>query len=221
MSFQKDRRLSVSTKVPKNFARTPPPAFLFPDQRFQRPQPVKPAEPFNARSRRRRCLAPLIFRVNQFFLKNFLNTPEARRPQRRRPSKESQSPCQPGFSALPQTRKPRLPNPLRQARLQPQRPARFQASGGYTDTTPSPQASNDRNTNYLNEQESRTERRPARIHMSARALHIEGATRAGKILRQALRTWSQMRARQVTTHAGALFFHILIAAGCIAAWRAA
>ena len=154
MSFQKDRRLSVSTKVPKNFARTPPPAFLFPDQRFQRPQPAKPAKPFNARSRRRRCLAPLIFRVNPFFLKNFLNTPEAQGPRRRRPSKEDQSPCQPGLSALPQTREPRLPNPLRQARLRPQRPARFQASGGYTDTAPTPQPSNDKYANYLNEPES-------------------------------------------------------------------
>ena len=99
--------------------------------------------------------------------------------------------------------------------------ARHRASGGYTDTLPSPQAANDRNTNYLNEQESQTERRPARIHTSARAPHIEGATHAGKILRQALRTRPRMRARQVATHADAFFFHILIAAGCIAAWRAA
>lgn len=73
MSFQKDRRLSVSTKVPKNFARTPPPAFLFPDQRFQRPEP----EAF--RSHR---LAPgvggggdlvaSVFRVKRFFLKKNL-----------------------------------------------------------------------------------------------------------------------------------------------------
>ena len=47
--------MSVSTVEPqKVLARTPPPAFLFPDQRFQRPRPVKPAKPFNARSRRRR-----------------------------------------------------------------------------------------------------------------------------------------------------------------------
>ena len=33
--------------------------------------------------------------------------------------------------------------------------ARFRARGGYTDPAPSPQASNDRFTNYLNEPESR------------------------------------------------------------------
>ena len=111
MSFQKDRRLSVSTKVPKNFARTPPPAFLFPDQRFQRPKPAKPAEPFGARSRRRRCLAPLIFRVKQFFLKNFSNTPETRRPRRRRPSKESQSPSQPNHPTFLKFQTPKLLEP--------------------------------------------------------------------------------------------------------------
>ena len=123
MSFQKDRRLSVSTKVPKNFARTPPPAFLFPDQRFQRPGPEEPAKPFNARSRRRRCLPPLIFRVNQFFLKNFLNTPETRRPRRRRLSNEGRSHCQPGFSAFPQTRnqgsRPTSQNPVAEIRAPP------------------------------------------------------------------------------------------------------
>ena len=156
MSFQKDRRLSVSTKVPKNFARTPPPAFLFPDQRFQRPTPEEPAKPFNARSRRRRCLPPLIFRVNQFFLKNFSNTSETRRPRRRRLSKEDRFLSQQGFSAFSQTRKPKLPNPLRQARRRPPRTARFRASGGYTDLPPSPQALNDSFTNYLNERESRS-----------------------------------------------------------------
>ena len=154
MSFQKDRRLSVSTKVPKNFARTPPPAFLFPDQRFQRPKPVKPAEPFSASSRRRLCLAPLIFRVKQFFLKNFSNTPETRRPRRRRLSNEDRFPSQPGFSAFSQTRKPKPSNPLRKARRRPSRPARFRASGGYTDPPPSPQAHNDGFANYLTEPES-------------------------------------------------------------------
>ena len=154
MSFQKDRRLSVSTKVPKNFARTPPPAFLFPDQRFQRPKPVKPAEPFSASSRRRRCLAPLIFRVKQFFLKNFSNTPETRRPRRRRLSNEDRFPSQPGFSAFSQTQKPKPSNPLRKTRRRPSRPARFRASGGYTDTAPNPQPLNDSFTNYLNERES-------------------------------------------------------------------
>lgn len=105
MSFQKDRRLSVSTKVPKNFARTPPPAFLFPDQRFQRPHRKIRLNRLTPVRGGGRCLAPLIFRVNQFFLKNFLNTPETRRPRRRRPSKESLTPSQQGFSAFSQNRK--------------------------------------------------------------------------------------------------------------------
>ena len=38
---------------------------------------------------------------------------------------------------------------------EPNAAARLRASGGYTDTTPSPQALNDSFTNYLNERESR------------------------------------------------------------------
>ena len=53
--FSKRPQLSVSTDEPRRaLARTPPPAFLFPDQRFQRPEPVEPAELFSAGSRRRR-----------------------------------------------------------------------------------------------------------------------------------------------------------------------
>ncbi|WP_292083862.1 hypothetical protein, partial [Brevundimonas sp. UBA7506] len=37
---------------------------------------------------------------------------------------------------------------------EPNAAARLRASGGYTDTTPSPQALNDSFTNYLNERES-------------------------------------------------------------------
>ena len=69
MSFQKDRRLSVSTKVPKNFARTPPPAFLFPDQRFQRPGPEEPAGLFSAGPRRRRLFSCLSFRCQAVLFK--------------------------------------------------------------------------------------------------------------------------------------------------------
>ena len=98
--FKKTADVSVDRQSRRTIARTPPPAFLFPDQRFQRPKPEKPAKPFNARSRRRRCLTPLIFRVNQFFLKNFFNTPEARRPRRRRLSKESRTSSQQGFSTF-------------------------------------------------------------------------------------------------------------------------
>ncbi|MNV16107.1 hypothetical protein D3C71_1068610 [compost metagenome] len=116
----------------------------------------KPAKPFSARSRRRRCLPPLIFRVNQFFLKNFFNTPEARRPRRRRLSKESRTSSQQGFSTFSaklETEAP--PYRSRPARFRTPRPARLQASGGYTDPSPSPQDKNDLFANYLAEPESK------------------------------------------------------------------
>src|SRR5690606_3888996 len=67
--FSKRPQLSVSTKVPKNFARTPPPAFLFPDQRFQRPGPDQPAELFSAGSRRRRLSSCPSFRCQAVLFK--------------------------------------------------------------------------------------------------------------------------------------------------------
>ena len=63
-------------------ARTPPPAFLFPDQRFQRPGPEGPPD----------CLAPVrggggylnrfVFRVKHFFLKKFSTSPKRPGPLR-------------------------------------------------------------------------------------------------------------------------------------------
>ena len=121
------------------------------------------------RKNRPDCLAPVrggggvrdasVFRVKQFFLKNFSNTPETRRPRRRRLSNEDRFLSQPGFSAFSQTRKPKPSNPLRKARRRPSRPARFRASGGYTDPPPSPQAHNDSFTNYLTKPESRSPRK--------------------------------------------------------------
>ena len=116
MSFQKDRRLSVSTKVPKNFARTPPPAFLFPDQRFQRPEAETPPNRLTPVPGGGGVLDASVFRVKQFFLKNFLFTKPLRKERRRRLSSESRSPCQPGFSAFLQFRKPKLPTPTENRR---------------------------------------------------------------------------------------------------------
>jgi len=146
MSFQKDRRLSVSTKL---FRRTVSLGhrrlrFSFQINDFKDQDRNKPAKPFSARSRRRRCLPPLIFRVKQFFLKNFLSTLPNPKARRRRLSKESQTPSQQGFSTFSaklETEAP--PHRSRPARLRTPRPARFQASGGYTDPTPSPQDKND------------------------------------------------------------------------------
>ena len=102
MSFQKDRRLSVSTKL---FRRTASLGhrrlrFSFQINDFKDQDRNKPAKPFSARSRRRRCLPPLIFRVKQFFLKNFLSTLPNPKDRRRRLSKESRSPSQQGFSTF-------------------------------------------------------------------------------------------------------------------------
>jgi hypothetical protein len=110
MSFQKDRSCQCRLKQFRRtvFARTPPPAFLFPDQRFQRPRPED----------RPNCLAPVrggggylaapVFGVKQFFLKNFLFTKPSPEERRRRLSSESRSPCQPGFSAFLRFPKPKL-----------------------------------------------------------------------------------------------------------------
>src|SRR6218665_135237 len=68
MVSSKRPQLSVSIDSSEELvARTPPPAFLFPDQRFQRPRPEEPAPLFSAGERRRRrcsrlslrCQAPL------------------------------------------------------------------------------------------------------------------------------------------------------------------
>ena len=96
--------------------------FSFQINDFKDPNRSRPAQPFNARSRRRRCLPPLIFRVNQFFLKNFFNTPEARRPRRRRLSKESRTSSQQGFSTFSAKLETEAP-PYRS------RPARFRTPG--------------------------------------------------------------------------------------------
>ncbi len=146
MSFQKDRRLSVSTKL---FRRTVSLGhrrlrFSFQINDFKDQDRNKPAKPFSARSRRRRCLPPLIFRVKQFFLKNFLSTLPNPKDRRRRLSKESRTPSQQGFSTFSaklETEAP--PHRSRPARFRTPRPARFQASGGYTDPSPSPQDKND------------------------------------------------------------------------------
>ena len=53
-------------------ARAPPPAFLFPNQRCQRPEPALPAPPFSARCRRRRLSSrpgfPCQSALSSFFL---------------------------------------------------------------------------------------------------------------------------------------------------------
>jgi hypothetical protein len=53
-------------------------------------------------------LATPHFRVKLFFLKNFFRRKRPRRDRRERLPKDNQTPCQPGFSAIPQTRKPKL-----------------------------------------------------------------------------------------------------------------
>jgi len=194
--------------------------FSFQINDFKDPNRSRPAQPFNARSRRRRCLPPLIFRVNQFFLKNFFNTPEARRPRRRRLSKESRTSSQQGFSTFSaklETEAP--PYRSRPARLRTPQPARFQASGGYTDPSPSPQDKNDRFTNYLDEQESKSAAQnrtppspyiegrqitPAAQHQPPSHLHAQG----GKILRHPRLMTQQTRSSRRDGRSIALLFHI-------------
>ena len=53
-------------------------------------------------------LATPHFRVKLFFLKNFFRRKRPRRDRRERLPKDNQTPCQPGFSATPQTQKPKL-----------------------------------------------------------------------------------------------------------------
>ena len=159
MSFQKDRRLSVSTKVPKNFARTPPPAFLFPDQRFQRPKPAKPAGLFSAGPRRRRRSRRLSFPCQAVLFKelSFLRSRSRRSGgggylmkadllvnQAFRPFRRSGNQSIPGCTTV---------EPVSELAA-----ARFRARGGYTEPALNPQASNDRFANYLNEPESRKRR---------------------------------------------------------------
>ena len=77
------------------------------------------------RKNRPNCLAPVrggggylaapVFRVKQFFLKNFLFTKPLREERRRRLSSEGRSPCQPGFSAFLRFPKPKLRRPQQTA----------------------------------------------------------------------------------------------------------
>jgi hypothetical protein len=90
------------------------------------------------RKNRPNCLAPVrggggylaapVFRVKQFFLKNFLFTKPLREERRRRLSSEGRSPCQPGFSAFLRFPKPKLRRP--------------QQTAGKTERHPSTQSSN-------------------------------------------------------------------------------
>jgi len=221
MSFQKDRRLSVSTKVPKNFARTPPPAFLFPDQRFQRPKPVKPAQPFSARLRRRRCLAPLIFRVNQFFLKNFLNTPK---------------PKDPGGGGLL-----RKTNPLVNQAFQPFRKPENQGSQIHfakpvsgpsappvskraADIRTQPRLHNPQMTNMRTistNQSPRQDATPSAFAPRPATRMIGRTIQGGEILRHTSHSKDLTRTDRPETNTDAFFFHISFTAGCIAASRAA
>ena len=67
--------VSVELTVPKNrFARTPPPAFLFPDQRFQRPRPESLSDRLAPVCGGGGCLNRFDFRVKHFFLKKFSTT---------------------------------------------------------------------------------------------------------------------------------------------------
>lgn len=117
----------MSRQFRRTVARTPPPAFLFPDQRFQRPREPENrthrlapgcggggdvvASVFRVKRlfRRRTSFRPprpetgealfsaSIFRVKWFFLKKNLCLRTGPGSRWRRLSKESQSPCQPGF----------------------------------------------------------------------------------------------------------------------------
>src|SRR5690606_10578682 len=67
--FKKTAVVSVET-ISRIVARTPPPAFLFPDQRFQRPKTGDPILPFSARLRRRRRCSRLAFPCQAIIPKN-------------------------------------------------------------------------------------------------------------------------------------------------------
>lgn len=56
-------------------------------------------------------LATPHFRVKLFFLKNFFRRKRPRRDRRERLPKDNQTPCQPGFSATPQTPETEAPSP--------------------------------------------------------------------------------------------------------------
>lgn len=222
MSFQKDRRLSVSTKL---FRRTVSLGhrrlrFSFQINDFKDQDRDKPAKPFNARSRRRRCLPPLIFRVKQFFLKNFLSTLPIPKDRRRRLSKESQTPSQQGFSTFSAKLETEAPSHRsRPARFRTPRPARFQASGGYTDPSPSPQDKNDRFTNYLDERESKSaaqNRTPPSPYIEGRQITSTSPrrppsrlnTQGGEILRHPHLMTQQTRPTRRDGRSNALLFHI-------------
>jgi hypothetical protein len=134
----------VSRQFRRTVARTPPPAFLFPDQRFQRPRTGEPILPFSARLRRRRrcsrlgfpCQAVLskknpfsaappeareavftasVFCVKWFFLKKNLSLQIRPEGRWRRLPKEAASPCQPGLSAISRSRGSRPSRPQKTA----------------------------------------------------------------------------------------------------------
>ena len=73
--FKKTADVSVDKQFRRTVARTPPPAFLFPDQRFQRPEAVLAAPPFSARLRRRRRCSRLGISCQAILPKKFCFSP--------------------------------------------------------------------------------------------------------------------------------------------------